>query len=235
MLISMKWLRELVSVPMATGELAERLTFTGTEVEGIEKPGSLLDKIVVAEVLSLEKHPSAENLLLAELDLGGPRASCVTAARNLSKGDRVCYAPPGSVLADGTVMGEREFKGIVSRGMLLSAEELGIPDVALEFGILRLPETAVPGADAVSALGLDDEILDISITPNRGDLLSLVGLAREVFALHKGAQHRDFEVSVPSEGASWDIPFHGVTLADEGCSLYAMGAAGGIRIAPSPL
>lgn len=235
MLISMKWLRELVSVPVATAELAERLTFTGTEVESIERPGSLLERIVIAEVLSLGKHPAADNLLLAELDLGGPRETCVTAAKNLSPGDHVCYAPPGSVLADGTVMGERDFKGVVSRGMLLSAEELGIPDVALEYGILRLPETAVPGEDAVDYLGLDDEILDISITPNRGDLLSLVGLAREVFAIHRGAQHRDFEVSVPSEGASWSVPFQGVTLADEGCSLYAMGAATGIRIAPSPL
>ncbi len=235
MLISMRWLRELIAVPVATDVLAERLTFTGTEVESIARPGSNLDKVVVAEVLSLEKHPGADNLLVAEMGLGGSKELCVTAATNLSVGDRVCYAPPGATLADGTVMGERDFKGVASRGMLLSAEELGVPDVALEYGILRLPEEATPGEDAVEYLGLDDEILDISITPNRGDLLSLVGLAREVYSIQEGASHRDFEMPVLSGDIDWSLPFQGITLADEGCSVYAMGAARDIRIAPSPL
>lgn len=235
MLVSMRWLKELISVPAATDVLAERLTFTGTEVEAIERLGEKLKGIVVASVLSLEKHPEGDNLLIAELDLGGPRERCVTAATNLSVGDRICYAPPGAVLADGTVMGERDFQGVVSRGMMLSAQELGVPDVAVEYGILRLPEDAPLGADAVGVLGLDDEILDISITPNRGDLLSLVGLAREVYSIHEGAQHREFEVPVQPEKASWSYPFQGITLQDDGCPIYALGLAQDIRIAPSPL
>lgn len=235
MLVSMKWLKELIAVPVATDVLAERLTFTGTEVESIERPGEKLKGIIVAGILSLEKHPGAENLLIAELDLGGPREKCVTAATNLSVGDRICFAPPGAVLSDGTVLGERNFKGVVSRGMMLSAEELGVPDVALESGILRLPETAPLGSDAVVFLGLDDEILDISITPNRGDLLSLVGLAREVYSIHDVAQHREFEVPVQPEKTDWSYPFQGITLQDEGCSIYALGLARDIRIAPSPM
>jgi phenylalanyl-tRNA synthetase beta chain len=102
-------------------------------------------------------------------------AVVVTAAPNLSEGDRVPYGRPGSVLADGTVLGTREFGSVISEGMLLSAAELGVPEAADEFGILRLPGDSPVGGDVVRLFGLDDAILDLSITPNRGDLLSLLG------------------------------------------------------------
>lgn len=235
MLLSLRWLRELIDLPLDGSTLADRLTFTGTEVEGIGRPCEKLKGIVIARVTSLETHPSRSDLLLAHLDRGGRKALCVTAARNLSENDLVCYAPPGATLADGTVLGEREFAGVVSQGMVLSAEELGLPSVETEVGILVLPEGHEPGADAVTSLGLDDEIFELSVTPNRGDLLSVLGVAREVQALVPGSQIREFEVDLPRDEAVWPVGFKGITLADAGCPLYGLGFIDDITVAPSPL
>ncbi|QTX31339.1 phenylalanine--tRNA ligase subunit beta [Aminithiophilus ramosus] len=235
MLLSLRWLRELIDIPIDAELLSERLTFTGTEVESLVRPCGKLKGVVIARVVALDPHPSSANLLLARLDRGAGEALCVTAARNLSVGDLVCYAPPGATLADGTVMGTREFSGLLSQGMALSASELGVAAVETEPGILRLPGEYVIGADAVSSLGLDDEILELSITPNRGDLLSLLGVAREVHALVEGSQLREFEIDLPQDGAHWPVDFGGITLEGEGCTLYGLGFVDDVAIAPSPL
>ena len=235
MLLSLRWLRELIDIPLDGQALADRLTFTGTEVESLTRPCERLRAIVIARVRGLEPHPTSEGLLLVHLDLGVGEALCVTAAKNLSPGDLVCYAPPGATLADGTVMGRRDFSSVVSQGMVLSAAEIGLPDVEIEEGILRLPEGHAAGSDAVASLGLDDEILELSITPTRGDLLSLLGLAREVHALVEGSELRDFDVDLPHEGDRWPVDFDGITLEDEGCLLYGLGFVDDVTIAPSPL
>lgn len=178
MLISWNMLNEVLSIPATLEEVAERLTLTGCEVESVERPCALLKNIQVAVIENLGRHPEKENLFVAGVRDGIGAAVVVTAAPNLSEGDRVPYGRPGAVLADGTVLGTREFGGVNSEGMLLSAAELGVPEAADEFGILRLPGDSPLGGDVVKLFGLDDAILDLSITPNRGDLLSLLGVAR---------------------------------------------------------
>ncbi|NLI96881.1 MAG: phenylalanine--tRNA ligase subunit beta [Synergistaceae bacterium] len=235
MRISWKWLNEFCKIPLSPEEAAERLTLTGCEVESIERPCSALKGLIVGRIEKLRVHPERADLFVAELDLGGPRAQCVTAARNLKEGDFVPYGAPGSAIADGTVLGKREFDSVTSVGMMLSAEEIGLPWIAEEFGILRLPRALVPGEDLVKALGLDDCILEISITPNRGDLLSLMGLARECHGVIPGAVLERKELRPPQVGNQGTVAWDGLTLEDPGCPLYGLSFAPSVKIEPSPL
>ena len=187
MLVSWNILKTLVQCGSDIGKVCERLTETGSEVESVTRPGKKLSGVRIGKIREIKAHPAKSSLFVAKLDLGGEDAHCVTAATNLSNGDVVAYAAPGATISDGTKMGIRDFDGVESFGMMLSAEELGVPEIGLEFGILRLPADAPLGANAVSYLGLDDVILDLSITPNRGDLLSHVGVARELYALFDDA------------------------------------------------
>lgn len=234
MLVSLNWLKELIRIPAGVDEIARRLTMTGCEVEEIRRPGEKLRDIFIGKVLSLEPHPTREGLQVARVDYGGGQKTCTTAAPNVAVGKLFPYAPPGGVLADDTVLGVRDFDGVLSEGMLLSAEELGIPDVEVEFGLLALPEDAPQGEDCIAWLGLDDVILDLSITPNRGDLLSLVGIARELYGILPGTELLPLEVPALPEGP-WPIPFEGITLEDEGCPTYSLGLIRNVRIGPSPV
>ncbi len=235
MLVSWNILKTLVRCSSDVASVCERLTETGSEVESVSRPGEKLSNIRVARIREIEVHPTKSSLFVATLDLGGTEAQCVTAATNLSRGDVIAYAAPGASIFDGTVMGVRDFDGVESRGMMLSAEELGIPEVGLEFGILRLPGDAPVGGDAVSYLGLDDAILDLSITPNRGDLLSHIGVAREIYALFDDAIFTAPRIEQREKSGEWPIPFKGVSIEDDGCPGYSLGLIRDVRIAPSPI
>ncbi len=237
MLITWNLLKDLLFIPASVEEVAERLTLTGCEVESLRRPGGNLRGIRIARVNSLEPHPEKESLWVAAVNDGEGEASVVTAAPNLSAGDLVPWGPPGAVLADGTVLGAKNFGSVRSDGMLLSAEELGVPEAADEFGILRLPEDAPEGEDAAAWLGLDDVVFDLSVTPNRGDLLSLLGVAREVYALFPGAEWKKnpAELSAISADKSWPLPFEGITLKAPGCTRYCLGLVTGLRGGASPL
>ncbi len=234
MLVSLNWLRELVDIPMDTEALARRLTDTGSEVESISTPVPLFRGALTSRVSRISVHPSRPELFLLEVEAGERKGICVTAARNLHEGDTVLWGPPGCVLASGDVIGTRDFEGVASEGMVLSAEEIGMPEISDEFGILRLGDGYSPGMDAREALGLDDTVLELSITPNRGDLLSMMGVAREVFAVVPGAVLRVKDPVIPEESESLE-GFSGITLLDPGCPFYALGSIDDIRIAPSPV
>jgi phenylalanyl-tRNA synthetase beta chain len=234
--IPWNWLRECVELPCSPEELAERLTDSGTEVEAIERIGGRAEGIRVARVDALEPHPTRSNLRVARLDLGGGQgATAVTAASNVRVGDRVPYGPPGARLADGTELGLRDFDGLRSAGMMLSAEELGQPDAADEFGILILDGEARPGEDALRAYGLDDPVLDLSVTPNRGDLWSVLGVAREAYALVPGARLIPPLLTPPTGPEDWPFAFEGVELEDPGCPAYTLGCAWDVSVRPAPL
>lgn len=236
MLITWNLLKDILSIPASVEEVAERLTLTGCEVESLSRPGEKLRGICIARVNSLRPHPEKETLWVAEMDDGRGTALVVTAAPNLSAGDYVPWGRPGAVLADGTVLGAKDFGSVPSEGMLLSAEELGVPQAAEEFGILRLPEDAPLGEDAPSWLGLDDVVLDLSVTPNRGDLLSLLGVAREVYALFPGSEWKKNPADLPESGAEdWPVPFQGITLKTPGCSRYCLGFVTDLKGGSSPL
>ncbi|MCP3686885.1 MAG: phenylalanine--tRNA ligase subunit beta, partial [Gammaproteobacteria bacterium] len=181
MKISENWLRELVNPAIDTDTLVAQLTMAGLEVEGVESAGSDLRGIVVGEVISLEQHPNADKLSLCQVSDGGETVAVVCGATNVRKGLKVAFAKVGAKLADIKIKKAR-LRGVESHGMLCSASELKLTESS--DGILELPEDAPPGTDFNKYLQLDDNIIEIDLTPNRGDCLSITGVAREVAAIN---------------------------------------------------
>ena len=181
MKVVLSWLRELCPTDRSAEELAELLTSKGAEVEAIERPWERVSGVVVARVIEVRDHPNSDTLCLARVQTGSGELEVVVGVRNMAPGDLVPLAPPGaSVVTLPEPLGAREIRGVVSNGMLCAPDELGIS--ASHDGILVLPNDLEPGADVVKAFGLDDAVLDIEVTPNRPDFLSVLGIAREVSA-----------------------------------------------------
>ncbi len=181
MKISENWLRELVNPAIDTDTLMAQLTMAGLEVEGVESAGPKLQGIVVGEVISLEQHPNADKLSLCQVSDGSETVPVICGAGNVRKGLKVAFARVGAKLADIKIKKAR-LRGVESYGMLCSASELKLAESS--DGILELPEDAPVGTDYSDYLQLDDHIIEIDLTPNRGDCLSLTGVAREVAALN---------------------------------------------------
>ncbi len=183
MRVPLSWLRELCPVDLGAEELAELLTAKGAEVESIERPWERLSGVVVARVLDVRDHPDPEatRLCLARVSTGVAEREVVVGVRNMRPGDLVPLAGPGATVPGvPQPLSARRIRGVVSDGMLCSAMELGI--APNHDGILVLPEDLSPGEDLKAALELQDAVLDIEVTPNRPDFLSIVGIAREVAA-----------------------------------------------------
>ena len=182
MKISEKWLREWVSPKLDTRALADRLTMAGLEVGAIESVAPVLDRVVVGEIVSVAPHPSADKLRLCRVNVGkGKKLDIVCGAANAAPGMKAPVALEGAVLPGGMKIRQAEVRGVMSAGMLCSASELGLAESA--DGLLSLDEDARPGASIADYLGLDDVTLEIDLTPNRGDCLSIAGIARELAAL----------------------------------------------------
>ncbi|MGD8509174.1 MAG: hypothetical protein PVH81_09755, partial [Syntrophobacterales bacterium] len=181
MLISLKWLRSLVSCDASPEEIAHRLTMAGLEVEAIEPFHFGLERVVVGSIQSMKQHPAVEHLQVCKVLGSGDSLDVVCGAPNVAEGQMVPLALDGACLADGTEVSSAEIHGVFSQGMLCSEKELGLGEDAS--GIMVLDSGLSPGTPLAEALELDDVVLDIGITPNRGDCLSLVGIAREVAAL----------------------------------------------------
>jgi len=181
MKFSVNWLREFVELPPRVEALAELLTMAGIEIEGIEQRGANIDQVVVAQISSSAQHPNADRLSVCQVDDGSGRTrQIVCGAKNYQAGDKVPLALPGAELPNGTKIKESKLRGIESQGMLCSAIELGLGEESE--GLLILSPDAKLGAP-ISELFPSDIIFDVEITPNRGDLLSHYGLAREIAAL----------------------------------------------------
>jgi len=183
MKISYQWLREWVPVKLTAGKLAERLTHAGLEVGAIEPVAPDLDQVVVARILTVTPHPNADQLRICHVDAGQKTGilEIVCGAPNAEAGMNVPLALPGACLPGGKTIAESEVRGVRSRGMLCSASELGLEDSAE--GLLDLGPDVRPGQSLQQALALDDVTLEVELTPNRGDCLSVKGLARELAAL----------------------------------------------------
>jgi phenylalanyl-tRNA synthetase beta chain len=181
MRIVRSWLLESCPVDLSAEDLAELLTAKGAEVERIERPWEGLDGVVVAEVLEVRDHPNSDTLCLVRVSTGSTEREVVVGVRNMVPGDLVPLAGPGAhVPALPSALTAREIRGVVSDGMLCSSMELGI--APSHEGILILGDDLAPGDDLKASLGLDDAVLDIEVTPNRADFLSVIGVAREVAA-----------------------------------------------------
>lgn len=191
MKVSLEWLRELVEIELNGEELVETLTRGGIEVGSVESLSEGFDNVVIGQIKEMEIHPDTDKLWLCRVNTGAAVLTLVTGAQNLLVGDKVPVALAGAELPNGTVIGEAKFRGIVSQGMLCSAEELlldqGVGLERSEGGILILTPEAPLGENLADFLGLKDSVLDLELYPNRPDCLAMVNVAREVSSL-TGAQ-----------------------------------------------
>jgi len=179
--ISISWLREWVSPNVSDELLAESLTMAGLEVDGIAPVAPAFKDVVVGQVVECEKHPNADKLNLCQVDVGGSNnLQIVCGATNVHKGLNVIVAKVGAKLPNGLTIKKAKLRGIESNGMICSESELAISDESE--GIAELPDGAIIGQDIRDYLDLDDNIIELDITPNRGDCFSVMGIAREVCA-----------------------------------------------------
>lgn len=231
MKISTQWLADWVTSPLAHDELAHRLTMAGLEVDTIEPVAPRLDGVIVARVIAAETHPNADRLSLCRVDTGADEASVVCGARNVRAGLTVAYAAPGAVLPDGRRIENAVIRDVASAGMLCSAVELGLGEDA--GGLIELPAQAPIGVALRDYLHLDDYVIDIELTPNRGDCLSLIGVAREVAALTGAPMQAVTAEPVP---ARHDDAFPVTLEVPQGCPRYAGRIIRGVDAArPSPM
>lgn len=235
MRISLNWLREYVDVRLPLDELTEKLTQAGLEVDSVERTGDWGDEIRVATVTAVDPHPNADRLRLASVDVGnGEQHRVVCGAPNLAVGQKIAFGTVGARVRDGhsgkpSVLKPAVIRGVESAGMVLSEYELGLSDD--HEGILELPASAPVGARLGDLLG--DTILEIAVTPNRPDWLSVVGIAREVAAL-TGETVREPSVEYSAAGG----PIKGKCAVDikapDLCGRYIGAVVTGIKIGPSP-
>ena len=192
MKIAESWLREWVNPDLDTEALGHQLTMLGHEVDGIEYEGDGLADVVIAEVAEVSKHPDADKLSLCKVNDGsGDLVEVVCGAPNVVAGMKTPFARPGVTLPNGMKLRKAKIRGVVSNGMLCSAVELGLGDES--DGIMSLPQNAEVGSALVDFLHLPDAIIDLDLTPNRGDCFSVLGIARDVAAL-TGAALKDASV-----------------------------------------
>lgn len=236
MLVSYKWLKELVDVDVLSEELAEKMSTTGIEVEGVSSPAEGLSNIVVGEVVSCEEVPDT-HLHVCQVNVGEEALrQIVCGAPNVRAGIKVMVALPGARIADNYKIKKGKIRGLESLGMICSLGELGISDsiVPKEFseGIQILPEEAVPGDLIFPYLDLDDEIIELSITPNRADALSMRGVAYEVAAIYDKSVHfQDFPLLEAQEQAGEQLS---VAIETDKAPFYAARILENVTIAPSP-
>ncbi len=232
MKVSYSWLKEFVDIHLQPQELADRLTMAGLEVEEITPLAPGFSGVVVGQVLKIERHPNADRLSLCEVKTDKGLHTIVCGAKNMKPMDKVALALPGAALPEGGRIERVEIRGVRSDGMMCSPKELGLGDD--ESGILILPEDTELGLDLSDAFNLKDTILEIGITPNRPDCLSIIGIAREVAAL-TGTRLKSPEPTVSKltpEPVDDQITIE--IKAPSLCPRYTAKIVKGVEIKPSP-
>ncbi len=233
MLLSLKWLREFVPVEAGAQEVGDRLTMLGLELEDILHPYDPIKDIVVGHVLTKEPHPDSDHLAVCTVDAGtGEVLNIVCGAPNVAAGQKVPVALVGTTMPGGMVIKKAKLRGVPSFGMICSERELGLSED--HSGIMVLPEDFKVGTRLVDALDLDTEILEIGITPNRGDCLSVLGLAREAALAFKLPLTLP-KAHVDEQGADWSSDWSVTIPQPELCPLYQLRLVEGVTIKPSPM
>ncbi len=230
--VSINWLKEYVDFDLSPEALAERLLMLGMEIESVKQLGEGLDRVVVGRINTVENHPKADKLVLCSVDIGSDTdAQIVCGAPNAHEGLVAPVALIGAQLPNGLTIKRAKIRGEESQGMLCSELELAISDEAS--GLMELPNDTQIGGPLVEALGLDDVVLELEITPNRPDCLSIIGVAREI-SVTTGNPLKLPEVNV--EQGTTDIQnLTSVTIeAPDLCPRYAARVIRGVKIAPSP-
>ena len=238
MLLPIKWLKDYVKVDLDTKMIADGLTLSGSHVESIIGLNKGIDNVVVGKILSIEKHPNADKLLVSKVDIGSETLQIVTGATNLKEGDYVPVAKIGAKLPGGIDIQKTNFRGIDSYGMLCSLKELGYEDSVISKemrdGIFVLDKEYPLGTSIVEILGLDDEVIEFEITPNRPDCLSIIGMARETSATFN-IPLEEPEIRINNEVDSIENYLNGIEAPSENCNRYYARVIKDVKIEPSPL
>ncbi len=232
MLLSLNWLREFVPYEGTVDVLGDRLTMLGLEVEGIHRPFAAASAVVVGHVLTREKHPDADKLSVCTVDIGeASPLQIVCGAPNVAAGQSVAVATVGTVLSPEFTIKKSKIRGVESMGMICSESELGLADKSE--GILVLPGSPKPGQKLSETLALDDVVLEIGITPNRADCLSVLGMAREA-ALAFGLPLTLPKLNLVEKGldAASLVTIH--IPEPDLCPVYRARILHGVEIKPSP-
>ncbi len=236
MRVPVSWLRELCDPPLSTSELAERLVMTGTEVKRVESAGVTDPSgFVVGRVISAERHPDADRLRVCLVDDGSGRPrTIVCGAPNVAEGQTVAIALPGAVMPGGEALREARLRGVLSSGMILAEDEVGLGDD--HAGIIVLPAGLTPGAPLAAHLPIAEEVLDLEITPNRPDCLGVYGVARELHAA-TGAPLAADPGLLDAEPAGEDCAEDHASIAVEApelCPRFVGRVFDDVRMGPSP-
>lgn len=233
MLVPLSWLREFVPYEGSPEELGARLTMLGLELEGINHPFAALEPVKVGFVAQCIAHPDSDHLHCCKVDLGaGELVDIVCGAPNVAAGQKVAVISPGSRLPDGTLIKKVKLRGQPSYGMICSERELGLSED--HAGILVLPDSCDVGKSLLDALNLERDVLDLSITPNRPDCLSIIGVARET-ALAYGLPFSVPELPlIPAREPGEELPDIEIVNPDF-CRLYAGRMLRDMKITQSPM
>ncbi|MGA2516599.1 MAG: phenylalanine--tRNA ligase subunit beta [Thermodesulfobacteriota bacterium] len=231
MKVSLNWIKEYVEIRMGLKELTNLLTMAGLEVEGATSVGEGLEKVVVAEIQSIRRHPNADRLSLVEAKTDRETFSIVCGATNIKEGQRVPLALVGARLPNGVEIKRSKIRGVASDGMLCSETELALGQDTS--GIMILPASVSLGEDLGEALSLRDAVLDISVTPNRPDCLCVIGVAREIAALtHQRIKYPGSSLTNQGEEIHQKTS---VTILDQDlCPRYVARMIERVKIGPTP-
>ncbi len=230
--VTLNWLKTYINFDFSPDELAERLTMLGIEVESVKQLGAALEGVVVGKVTSIKPHPNADKLVLCQVDIGETNAlQIVCGAPNVCEGMFAPVATIGTELPTGIIIKRAKLRGEESHGMLCSQKELGLSDEAA--GLMELSADLPIGTPLTEALGLDDTVFELEITPNRPDCLSMIGVAREIRA-ETGNDLKLPQVNL-QEGEADINELTSVTIdAPDLCPRYAARVISGVKIGESP-
>jgi len=237
MIVPLNWLKDYVDFNISPEELGEMLTMAGLELESLEYRGKDLEKLIVAEIVSIRQHPDADRLLLCDVSDGTRNYPVVCGAKNMKEGDKVALAtigaklPPSLKFPEGMEIRKTKIRGETSEGMLCAENELGLTDES--DGIMILPKSARTGSRVIDALNIEDIVFELGITPNRPDCLSMLGVAREVSAI------MGVDIKYPAiridEKSKRTLDIVSVNIKDKkACPRYSCRVIEDVKIGPSP-
>ena len=238
MKISYNWIKEYLDLNVSPADLAEKIERTSVEVDDVVKPSDGLKKIVVGHVLSIEMHPDSDHLHICQVDVGEDEPlQIVCGAPNIDKGQKVIVALPGSRIAGNVKIKKSKMRGVPSAGMICALQEIGFSDdvVPKDYadGIYVLPADATPGDDVYDYLGMNDSLIDLDVTPNRGDMLSLNGTLHDLAAIYDQPVTLDqVELKEAGQAIEDQLAIHvDADLAPQ----YRMRLVKQVKLAPSPM
>ncbi|OQY13771.1 MAG: phenylalanine--tRNA ligase subunit beta [Desulfobacteraceae bacterium 4572_19] len=236
MKVSLSWLKEYIDIKMSVADLADALTMAGLEVEAVEDRFSSFNNIVVGQIIKTRQHANADRLKCCKVNIGNEEIAVVCGAPNAKEGMYVACALPGAALPNGITIKKSKLRGEKSEGMLCSGSEL---ELGVDSdGIMALDNSLVPGTSLVEALNLSDYVIEIDLTPNRPDCLSIAGVAREVKAIQNSQVPIRFpDAKLPDASSDYDnIEKYTSVIIDDPqlCYRYVAKLVFDIKVAPSP-